>query len=127
MGLSRDGSCTGHLEMTKNQPSAKCKFHRLHSEFSSPFYNYFNAFCETNMKDWKMRRYIKLIDTVKTLLIYNVCFRLNPLQGKNLYFRARIFGVLGQSARVEWTFTEFEIPPAHVVPRYGYTRGSSVT
>ena len=77
MGLSRDGSCKGHLEMTKNQHSAKCKFHRLHSEFSSPFYNYFNAFCETNMKDWKMRRYIKLIDTVKTLLIYNICFRLN--------------------------------------------------
>ena len=127
MGLSRDRSCKGHLKITKNQHSAKFKFHRIHSGFSSPFYNYFNAFLETNMKDWKMIKYIKLIDTVNALLIYNVHFRMNPLQSKNLYFRERIFGILGQSARVEWTFTGFEIPPTHVVPRYGHTPGCSVT
>ena len=58
------------------------------------------------MKDWKMRKYIKLIDTVNVLLIYNICFRLNPLQVKNLYFRARIFGILGQSTGVELKFLQ---------------------
>ena len=28
------------------------------------------------MKDWKMRKYIKLIDTVNALLIHNVHFRM---------------------------------------------------
>ena len=63
------------------------------------------------MKDWKMRKYIKLIDTVNALLIHNVHFRMKPLQSKNLYFRERIFGILGQSARVEWTFTGFPLVP----------------
>lgn len=108
MGLSRDGSCKGHLWTTMSQVQSdySCTEHPLGS---ANILNLFNAFFEANIKDWTMRNsIIRLVGIVN--ILYNLYHSLNCVRSKNLCFRTWICWLSGRNVSVE--FAGFEIPTA---------------
>lgn len=80
MGLSRDGSCKGHLRATTSQVQSdhSCTERPLGS---ANILNLFNAFFEANVKDWTMRNsIIRLVGIVN--ILYNLYHSLNCVWGK---------------------------------------------